>query len=263
MSIAVVSCIDPDVAVTVKVTAVVPPPPPPWDLPPHAETKPRPATLIASNKSNCRRLRFLKPTKQSTTASVAAGKYCRDPRSTAALLEPFETVIVVVWAVAPEIVTFAGENVQTAPVGWLLQAKETVPVIPFAGVTVKVLVPLAPFATVIVEGAAESAKLAGESGGAALTVKLCATGGAGAYVPFPAWLASMVHVPAETRVTAVPETVQTPVVAEVKVTASPEVAVATSAGTAVPMVCVPGLAKVMVCASPLTVKLCATCGAGA
>ena len=42
----------------------------------------------------------------------------------------------------------------------------------------------------------------------------------------PAWLALIVQVPTVTNVTVVPETVQMPVVAEVKVTARPEVAVA-------------------------------------
>ena len=63
----------------------------------------------------------------------------------------------------------------------------------------------------------------------------------------PAWLASMVQVPAATNVAVVPETVQTLVVADVKATARPELAVAESV-SGVPTVCVPGLAKVMVCA---------------
>ena len=101
---------------------------------------------------------------------------------------------------------------------------------------------------------------------AGLTVKLSATSGAAAYLELPAWLASIVQVPVATSVTVVPETVQTEAVAEEKLTGSPEVAVAVSAGTAVPMVCVPGLGKVMVCVSSgarLTVKLSATSGAAA
>ena len=67
----------------------------------------------------------------------------------------------------------------------------------------------------------------------------------------------MVQVPAAINVAVVPETVQTLVVAEVKVTVRPELAVAESV-SGVPTVCGPGLAKVMVCAWPLTVKLCGT-----
>jgi hypothetical protein len=53
----------------------------------------------------------------------------------------------------------------------------------------------------------------------------------------------------------VPETVQILVVVEVKLTVRPDVAVAES-DSGVPTVCVPGLAKVMVCEPVLTVKLC-------
>ena len=62
----------------------------------------------------------------------------------------------------------------------------------------------------------------------------------------PAWFASMVQVPEAINVAVVPETVQMPVVVDVKVTASPELAVAESV-RGVPTVCVPGLAKLMVC----------------
>jgi len=72
----------------------------------------------------------------------------------------------------------------------------------------------------------------------------------------------MVHVPVAKKLAVVPETVQTLVVVEAKLTAKPELAVAESA-RGVPMVWVLGAAKVMVCASPLTGKLCATCGAAA
>lgn len=83
----------------------------------------------------------------------------------------------------------------------------------------------------------------------------------------PAWFASMVQAPAVTNVATagVPETVQTLVVVEVKVTARPEVAVAESV-SGVPTVWEPELAKVMVCAvsgAALTVKLCGSIVAGA
>ena len=56
----------------------------------------------------------------------------------------------------------------------------------------------------------------------------------------------MVQVPDATNMAAVMETVQMLVVVEVKLTARPELAVAASV-SGVPTVCVPGLAKVMVC----------------
>jgi hypothetical protein len=58
------------------------------------------------------------------------------------------------------------------------------------------------------------------------TVKLRETCGAGLKLALPAWLASIVQVPAETIVTVDPETVQTLVVRVLKVTTSPELAVA-------------------------------------
>ena len=72
----------------------------------------------------------------------------------------------------------------------------------------------------------------------------------------------MVHVPVARNVACVPETVQTLAVVEAKATVRLEVAVAESA-RGVPTVCAPGLLKVMVCASPFTVKLCGTIVAAA
>ena len=54
----------------------------------------------------------------------------------------------------------------------------------------------------------------------------CWTCGAGSNSPFPAWFASTVHVPAPTKLTVTPDTVQTAGVPDEKDTASPEVAVA-------------------------------------
>ena len=71
----------------------------------------------------------------------------------------------------------------------------------------------------------------------------------------PAWLASMVQVPAVRNVAVVPETVHMLVVVEVKLTARPELAVAESV-SGVPTVCAAIVGKVMVCASSFTVKLC-------
>ena len=61
-----------------------------------------------------------------------------------------------------------------------------------------------------------------------LIVKLRATCEAAFQLVFPAWLALIVQVPTVTKVTVVPETVQTLVVAEVKATGRPEEAVALS-----------------------------------
>jgi hypothetical protein len=72
----------------------------------------------------------------------------------------------------------------------------------------------------------------------------------------------MVQVPVVSIVADVPDTVQTRGVVEANMTAKLEVAVAESV-SGVPTFWVPGLVKVMVCASPLTVKLCGTIVAAA
>ena len=71
----------------------------------------------------------------------------------------------------------------------------------------------------------------------------------------------MEQVPAATSVSVLPLTVQMPVVVEVKLTARPELAVAASAGGAVPTVWLPGEVNVMVCAPVATVNEFDTCGA--
>jgi hypothetical protein len=93
-------------------------------------------------------------------------------------------------------------------------------------------------------------------------VKLCGTIGAAAWVELPAWLASIVHVPATRNVADVPETVQTEAVVEVKPTTNPELDVAESVRGR-PTRWVPGLGKVMVWETPATTKLCGTIGAAA
>ena len=72
----------------------------------------------------------------------------------------------------------------------------------------------------------------------------------------PAWLASTVHAPAATNVSVVPLTVHTLLVVDAKDTGRPELAVADSAGDAVPTVGFAGAVKV-------TVMVWASNGAGA
>jgi len=55
-------------------------------------------------------------------------------------------------------------------------------------------------------------------------------------VPLPAWLAVMLQLPTLSSVSVVPLAVHTPVVAEAKVTVSPEVVPADSAAGVVPSV---------------------------
>ena len=64
--------------------------------------------------------------------------------------------------------------------------------------------------------------------GAPVELKLCVTSVAGAKLALPAWLALIVQVPTVRMVAVVPDTVHTPVVSEVNVTARPDDAVATS-----------------------------------
>ena len=78
------------------------------------------------------------------------------------------------------------------------------------------------------------------------TAKVCDTAGAAAKAPLPDWLASMLQFPAPNNVTLVPVTVQMLVVAELKVTAKLEEAVAVRATGVSVINFAPGLAKVMV-----------------
>ena len=59
------------------------------------------------------------------------------------------------------------------------------------------------------------------AGGLVVTVKLRCTGGAGVNEPLPAWSAWIVHVPAVSNVTDVPETVHTAGVDDENDTGSP------------------------------------------
>ncbi len=89
---------------------------------------------------------------------------------------------------------------------------------------------------------------------AAATAKDCCTALACATVVLPAWLALIVQVPVVSSDKALPLTVHTAGVLLAKVTASPEVALATSVGGVLPRVCAPGEAKVMVCGVAATVN---------
>ena len=70
----------------------------------------------------------------------------------------------------------------------------------------------------------------------AITVKLPEAGTAAAKLLLPGWFATMVQVPAASKVSAVLFTVHTEVVPDVKVTAKPEDAVAARAGGTPPIV---------------------------
>ena len=73
--------------------------------------------------------------------------------------------------------------------------------------------------------------MVGAPGATALTVKVCVTVAAAFHAALPAWSASMVQVPALTKVSAPAEViVHTPVVDELKLTVSPESEVAPRVG---------------------------------
>lgn len=78
----------------------------------------------------------------------------------------------------------------------------------------------------------------------------------------PAWLAATVQLPAATKVSTLPVTVQTAAVLEAKDTGRPELLLATNAAGLLPKAWLPGDTKVMVCAAGLTVKVLATEVAG-
>ena len=95
------------------------------------------------------------------------------------------------------------------------------------------------------------------------TLKELDTVVAAAKVPLPAWLALTLQVPTETSVSVVPLTLQTLAVVEANDTGRPDVALAASAGGAVPRVWLPGELKVMVCAPGATLKVRVTAVAAA
>ena len=78
------------------------------------------------------------------------------------------------------------------------------------------------------------------------TVNVLVTVTAALYVALPAWFALRLQVPGASSISVLPLTLQTAGVSVVIVTARPELAVATKAGVAEPMVWFVGDAKVMV-----------------
>ena len=76
------------------------------------------------------------------------------------------------------------------------------------------------------------------------TAKLCGRGEVAAYVPFPAWLATILHDPFSIMVAVVPDTVQMLAVEEEKLTKSPELAAADKVREA-PTACGGMVGKVM------------------
>ena len=70
----------------------------------------------------------------------------------------------------------------------------------------------------------------------------------------PAWLAVIEHMPRAAIVTVLPETVQTDVVVEAKLTAKPELAVAPIVKGAMPKATLLSAPNVIVCAAGLTVN---------
>ena len=78
------------------------------------------------------------------------------------------------------------------------------------------------------------------------TVKLWLTGLAAAKLVLPVWLAEIVQMPAASKVSVLPLTVQTEDVVDTNSTGRPDVALADSAGGVLPSVCVAGAVKLMV-----------------
>ena len=98
------------------------------------------------------------------------------------------------------------------------------------------------------------------------TVNDCWTCGAAAKVAFPAWLALITQVPGPMKVTVAVAIVHTVLAAAsiVKLTGSPDVAVAVTVYVGPPTVAFEGAVevKLIVCACLTTVNDCCTCGAG-
>ena len=94
-----------------------------------------------------------------------------------------------------------------------------------------------------------------DASGAVPTVMVTVTFAPAATLALPAWLATIVQVPADTSVSAVPLTVHTAVVLEATVTVSPALELNISAGVAVPKVWLPGDVKVIVWVACATLKL--------
>lgn len=214
------------------------------ELEEHAESRPNPAALTISSRRSCMRRRFLKPSRQTATASVAPGRKGRDPPWTAAaaVVGEIESVVTADWPATT--VMGLGLNEQLYPEGAPLQANDTVPANELTELTVSCVTPTVP--DWIVSVGSEKSRVNDGSSPVGLTMKLRVTGAAAAKVTLsPGCVAVMVHRPEVTNVVVVPETVHTDEVDEVNITAKPEVAVAESV-RGVPRTWVPGLLKVMV-----------------
>jgi hypothetical protein len=212
------------------------------ELPPQPESIPNPTRLIAINRSNCSRFRFLNPKKQSATAIAVIGRKGRESCLAADADGLIVSVAVADWLATT--VTGFGLNVQVYPEGSPLQAKVTVPLKASPEPTVIVVKPTVPGSSVMDDS--EKLRLIEGVSPTGSTMNVCDTGAAAANVALsPGCEATMVQFPAVTKVAVVPETVQTAVVEELKETTNPELAVAESV-TVVPTTWVPGLLKVMV-----------------
>jgi hypothetical protein len=88
-----------------------------------------------------------------------------------------------------------------------------------------------------------------------LTVKLWVMAVAGKKSALPTWVAWMVQVPTVTTLTVAPETVQTPVVVDAKLTGKPELADAFTANGATPNVWFANAANEIVCGAGLMVSV--------
>jgi len=137
------------VMVTVEVTGVDPPPPlpPPAPPSPQPEASPSPMKATASN-SLCCSLGRLQQKRKTVKPSVIALREERElGRDAAADCEPVEIVSTEV-AAGPEGIMLGGLNEQATPTGSPEQAKLTVELKPYSGVTVSMTVPRLPDVTV-------------------------------------------------------------------------------------------------------------------
>ena len=133
-----VCSIEPEVAVTVivEVTGVGPPPPlllPP-PSPPQAAIPPSPRIAIAIMQTLRTAPRILQLSRNSDDTTIAPGKNGPGLRFKASVSP---VMVSVVEAEVPDGVTVEGLKAQEAPLGNPLQAKFTVELKPFWGVTVK------------------------------------------------------------------------------------------------------------------------------
>jgi hypothetical protein len=155
--------IDPDVAftVTVEVTGTFEVDGCEGDPPPQAVSMPAPANVIASSSAIHTLRRLPSQRKPTASASGAAGKSGREFHRSEPASMLAERVSCVVTAPAPEGVTVAGLNVQLTLGCKPVQAKLTLELKPFCGVTLNATVPWLPAATVSDVGEPAKAKVGG------------------------------------------------------------------------------------------------------